>query len=312
MNSDEAAGLRRSFLLAVPSALDAPRPLFDVAVEFGARSQRGPQRSVNDDHYLLLRLERHVETLMTSLADGDLPEHFSENAHLMIVADGMGAAGEPASRLAIATFVRLAIEFGKWHVRIAEPIADEMMDRGERFFRNVDSTLRQAGYDSQRPLQTTLSAVYAVGHDLFFAHVGHSRAYVFRNDQLIQLTRDHTVAQGHSDKPVIVDVSAGAQDHQHIVTDTLGVRGAGALQLDVERCGLLDGDLILLCTNGLTDVVEDARIAAALRAHHTPDDQAQALVDLVTSSGGSDDVTVLVAQHRIRTRAGAAAVAPEA
>ena len=222
----------------------------------------------------------------------------------MIVADGMGAGGESASRLAITTLVQLQIEFGRWHLRIAEPIAYELLDRAERFYGNVDSTLLQASHDTQRSLRTTLTAVYTAGNELFFAHVGHSRAYLFRDDQLTQLTRDHSLAGERPGKTLTLEVSPAAQDQHHIVTKTLGAGGAGRLRLDIERCGLLDGDRILLCTNGLTDVLADARIASELRAHGTPEDQSRALVDLAAELGGTDDATALVAHYRLRARAG--------
>ena len=119
----------------------------------------------------------------------------------------------------------------------------------------------------------------------------------------MRLTRDHTLGRGRPGKPRIVDVSASAQDQHHVVTETLGMTGAGALRLDIERCGLQDGDLVLLCTNGLTDVAEDAQIADALRVKGTPDDQCAALLDLATSLGATDDVTALVAHYRIHPRA---------
>ena len=70
--------------------------------------------------------------------------------------------------------------------------------------------------------------------------------------------------------------------------------------LDIERCGLLNGDVILVCTNGLTNVADDRHIADALRSERSPDDQCQALMDLVESAGGADDATALVAHYHIR------------
>jgi protein phosphatase len=215
----------------------------------------------------------------------------------------MGAAGEPASRLAITTLVGLAIEFGRWHVRITEPIAHEVVDRIERFYRSVDSTLLQATYNGGSGLRTTLSAVFSAGNELFFAHVGHSRAYLFRDDRLTQLTRDHTLADEGPGKSLLLEVGDGAQDQHHIVTKTLGAGSAGRLRLDIERCGLLDGDRVLLCTNGLTDVITDDGISSELRAHGRPDDQSRALVDLAAELGGTDDVTALIAHYRIGARA---------
>ena len=267
--------------------------------EFGALSRRGSLRSVNDDHYLIVRLGRHQETLLTNLPEGDVPKRFDEYGYGMVIADGMGRTGEAASRLAISTLMHLTIYFGRWNLRIDEPVAEEVMDRAERFYRSIDATLLRASHDAPRGLQTTLTAAYTAGPELFFAHVGHSRAYLFRDDELMQLTRDHTLGRERRGKVKIVDVRASARDEHHVLTETLGGTRAGAPRIDIERCGLLDGDLVLLCTNGLTDAAEDARIAHTLRSHRTPDEQCRALVDLAASSEGHDDVTVAVAHYRI-------------
>ena len=99
-----------------------------------------------------------------------------------------------------------------------------------------------------------------------------------------------------------MDVAASARDLHHTLTETIGDAGAGGPRIDVERCGLLDGDTVLLCTNGLTDMVDDARIATVLRLHRTPDDQCRTLVDLAVEAGGEDDVTAVVAHYRIPGR----------
>ena len=212
----------------------------------------------------------------------------------------MGVAGEAASRLAIATLVHLATNFGRWHVRVNEPIADEIVDRAQRFYRGIDSALLLASPGSTRRLQTTMTAVFTAGSELFFAHVGHSRAYVYRDNELMQLTHDHTLDSKRPRPLTLVDGCARPRDLQHVLTETLGGGAAAAPRIDVERCGLLDGDVVLLCTNGLTDVANDDRIATALRLHGTPDDQCRALIDLAVNSGGNDDVTALVARYRIR------------
>src|SRR5436190_9252699 len=167
---------------------DAPPPSVNVEAVFGARSQRGWRHAVNDNHYWVVRVGRYQETVLTSLPDGEIPSRFAEHGYGMAIADGMGSAGEAASRLAMSTLVHLAIFFGQSHVRVNEPIADEMMDRGFRFYRSIDSTLLQAGSDRPLGLRTALTVVYSAGQELFFAHVGSSRAYMFRDDCLMQLT----------------------------------------------------------------------------------------------------------------------------
>ena len=297
--SDDSSSPPRWFTaVGLPGPLDSPPPSNPVEVTFGARSHRGSQRFLNDDHYLILRLGRHHEILMTSLPDDSMPQRFEEFGYGMVVADGVGSNAELASRLAITTLVHLTLYFGKWNVRINEPVAEEVMDRAERFWRGVDSTLLQAGRYSQLGLQSTLTAVMIAGSELFVAHVGHTRAYLYRDGKLLRLTRDHTVTGADQGEEVAI-AAATAQDQHHTLTDTMGKAGTRGPRVDVERCGLLDGDTILLCTNGLTDAVDDAAIADVLRLHGAPDDQCRALVDLAVASGGEDDVTVLAARYSV-------------
>jgi PPM family protein phosphatase len=299
MTDDESTRASRWFTMALPGPGDSPSPSAGVHVEFGARSRRSPLRTANGDHYLILRLGRHQETLMTSLPQEQTPSDFEEFAYGMVLADGMGRSGETASRLAISTLMYMVVNFGKWNLRIDDAIAEEVMDRAGRFYRGIDSTLVQAGRHSSGELPTTLTAVFFAGSELIFAHVGHSRAYLFRDNALMRLTHDHTLDHERPGKLLKVDMSASLRDLHHILTETLGGSGASAPKIDIERVGLLDGDVILLCTNGLTAVADDTRIANALRVQSTADGQCQALVDLATNSGGNDDATALVAHYRI-------------
>jgi PPM family protein phosphatase len=282
-----------------PGNLDSPTPGGHARAEFGACSRRGPLRAVNDDHYLVLRLGRHQETLLTSLPEGAVPSRFDEFAFGMVIADGVGRAAETASRFAITTLAHLAIHFGKWNVRINEPVAEEVMDRAERFYKNVDSALVQAGHGSPAGLQTTLTVAYAAGNELFFAYVGDSSAYLLRDGRLSRLTRDRSLIQERPGAIWVRDVAAGAPDLTYLVAEMLGDSGPARPKINVERCGLLDGDLILLCTKGLTNVVDDGRIADMLRLHTTPDDQCRALVDLADGAGSYHDVTAVVAHYHI-------------
>ena len=89
--------------------------------------------------------------------------------------------------------MQLVLVFGEWHLRIDAPVAEEIMDRARRFVRRVDTSLVDDSLTPRPDLQTTLTAVWGAGRDLFCCHVGHSRAYLFRAGQLLRLTRDHTV-----------------------------------------------------------------------------------------------------------------------
>lgn len=281
-----------------PGRNDSPPPGVPVTVDCAALSRQSALRDVNEDHYLITRLSRGHETLLTSLPESALPRHFNEYGYGMVIADGFGVAGERASRLAVATLMHLAICFGRWQLRIDEAIADEVMDRADRFYRSVDATLQQMSHDAPYRLQSTLTAIYTAGTELFYAHAGHSRAYIFRDDELMQLTRDHTVTNDRPGHTIRIAPAPVAPRHPRLATEALGSRTSGAPRIDVERCALLDGDLVLLCTNGLTDVVDDLRIAETLRQHRTPEEQCRALLELTTDVA-TDDVTALISQYHV-------------
>src|SRR6187401_3012170 len=107
--------------------MDWPRaPLSTtVQVTFGARTRRGRRHARNEDHYLVLSLTRHQETLLTTIPDDLIRTRFDEFGYAMVVADGMGegGTGEAASHLAIATLVYLVRHFGKWNVRVDDVVA---------------------------------------------------------------------------------------------------------------------------------------------------------------------------------------------
>lgn len=273
-----------------------------VRVEFGARSVRGGSHDVNEDHYLIVQLMRQQDTIETSLPMTH-ERRFEEYGYAMVVADGVGetGTGEVASRIAVETLAALAVHFGKWNLRVDDRIAQEIMERAERFYRDVDGTVTQLGFSHPRP-QTTLTAAFSAGTDMFFAHVGHSRAYLLREGELLRLTRDHTLQQ-RLDRSVpgrpLVEVDVYARDLKHVLTNTIGMHSLIGPTIDLERFKLLDGDVVLVCTNGLTDMVDDAAIADLLASAHPPSVQAEALTALAMAQGGDDDVTALVAHYHV-------------
>jgi len=275
-----------------------------VRVQFGAETRHGRSRTVNADHYLIIRLGRTQETVRSSLGDSIVTKHFEEHGYGMVVADGMGpgGSGEIASRIAVETLVHLVRVFGKWNLRINDAIAQDIMQRAERFYRQVDVAVAEESYRTSTPgLQTTLTAVFGAGRDLFFAHVGHSRAYLFRGGRLLRLTRDHTIGRGGARRvpsAPLIDLSRAARDLKHILTDTIGMAGAVGPTIDLERFQLDDGDRVLVCTNGLTDGVEEDSITELLRSIASPDDVCRALVDRAVASNVDDDVTAVVADYR--------------
>ena len=201
------------------------RPLSSsVRVEIGALSHRGTRRHVNDDHYLVIRLGRHQETLATSLSEAEVPPRFEEYGYAMLVADGLGegGSGSVASRVALSTIAHLALHHGKWNLRIDPRTAWEIIERAEWFYDRADAAVSTKRRTSplMTGMSTALTVAYSVGDDLFVAHVGHSRAYLFRDGALIRADpRSDDRSSIWQTRPGPRRSSGRAQDLGHILTD---------------------------------------------------------------------------------------------
>jgi protein phosphatase len=273
-------------------------------VEFGACTDPGLRRTTSDDHFLIVQLGRSHETVISSLPGDALPDRFEERGYGMVVADGMGPDGpEVASRLAIATLAQLMLRFGKWNLRINERTAWDIVQRAERFYRRVGEAVTDASrqHPSLTGMSTTLTAIYSAGDELFVAHVGHSRAYLYRGGLLTRLTRDHTLAQRLAESGRTSPTELAATDLRHVLTDALGGH-AGEPDIEIHNYLLMSGDVVMLCTNGLTDLVDDDGIAGVLRAGQDQplDALCRQLVSLALNRGGPDNITVVMARYQIR------------
>jgi protein phosphatase len=283
-----------------PLVSEAPPPA-PVRVDLGALSHQGLVRANNEDGYLVVRLNRALETLLTNLPDGSVPAHFHEVSYGMLVADGMGgmAAGEIASRKALSTLAHLVVNSPDWIMRVDESEAERLLQRLSERYRQVDAALKaEARADpSLFGMGTTLTLAYSLGNELFLAHVGDSRAYFCHEGKLHQLTRDHTYAQVLADTGVIRPEETATHRLRHVLTRALGATG-DPVKADVHRARLSDGDQILLCTDGLTEMVEEEAIAAILQRAGAAQQVCQALVEAALDRGGRDNVTVVLARYR--------------
>ena len=143
---------------------------------------------------------------------------------------------------------------------------------------------------------TTMTASVTFGLDAIVAHVGDSRAYLFRDGSLERLTRDHTMAQQMVDAGVIPSVSHASRMMQHMLVNCLGGRDRDEVEVDVCRVQLDDGDRLLLCTDGLNDMVSEIEVAKILSSHPESNAACHELVDVALEHGGRDNVTVVFAR----------------
>jgi serine/threonine protein phosphatase PrpC len=292
---------------ASPSGTEPPAPFSSlVQVDVAALSHPGKVRPNNEDHFLVGRLGRYLDVLRTNLPEGELPLRSEETGYGMIVADGMGGAegGEVASRLAIRTLVDLVLNVPDWILRLDEERVEEAMQRVTQRFRQVDAVLSQhaEGDPKLSRMGTTMTLAYSLGVDLFIVHVGDSRVYLFRQGQLRQLTRDHTLVRMLVDSGQLTQEEAATHRLRHVLTYALGRHG-GDVPVEVQRLRLADGDCLVLCTDGLTEMVADAQIADVLGRSGPAEEACRTLVDLALERGGKDNVTVIVACYRFPGRA---------
>ncbi|HEY1912150.1 MAG TPA: protein phosphatase 2C domain-containing protein [Vicinamibacterales bacterium] len=298
---DAATRLRRA--LSPLLRTDEFHPLSStVRVEYAAASHSGLGPDNNEDHYLVGRLSRTQTMLASSLSSAELPGDFEEYAYMMVVADGLGGKGSGgvASRLALSTLAHLALHFGRWNVRVDARTATEVMERAEWFYRRIHEVVRErgAGKSELSGMATSMTAAYTAGDELFVAHVGHSRAYLFRQGDLTLLTRDQTLTKRLAESGRPEPVQVGTEDLGHILTDAMGGH-IPSPRIEVEHYRLLNGDCLLLCSDGLSDAVDHDRIAEVLMQRRNPNEQCQRLIDLAVGGGSNDNVTVVLAQYVI-------------
>ncbi len=279
---------------------DSGPPSTAVRVDTFGCSDRGKVRADNQDHFYLAKLGRFAETLVTSLPAGELPERLEEAGYIAVVADGMGghAGGEVASRTAIIVFFHLVFDTPDWVLRVDDQSARKILDRVTTRYRSLDSLLAErARVDpSLRGMGTTMTLAYSIGLDLFLAHVGDSRAYLCREGSMRQLTRDHTRVQTLVDAGVLTREEATTHKLRNVLTNVLG-GGTPLHDVELHRVPLAAGDTVLLCTDGLYDLVSDEEIAAVLQAATSAEAASRALVDLALDRGAPDNVTAVVSRY---------------
>jgi serine/threonine protein phosphatase PrpC len=229
--------------------------------DYGARTCTGTRHTGNQD------------------ALGMLPLH-----GLAVVADGMGghAAGEVASRIARDLIVQ-EIARGAGLVRA---------------IRAANAAVRAAAEDvpSQRGMGTTVVAaqIDEPRGAATVAWVGDSRAYLWREGELRRVTRDHSLVQRLIDRGEITPAEAERHPERNVLVRCLGFETP---EVDAVALALEHDDLLLLCTDGVTGELSDARVAAILAATDSPQAAADALIDAVVARQGQDDATVVVVRY---------------
>ena len=282
---------------------DQPSPspqTASIQVDVAALSHQGKVRARNEDSFLVVRFGRFMQTLFTNLTVGEVPQEWGETGYGVLVADGIGgmACGEVASRSAIALFSKLALDTPDWILGRDAAHSPEVVRRAAQRFDEVNQGIIElASQMGLKGLGTTLTMAISLGMKLLVAHVGDSPAYLFRGGELQRLTRDHTLAQRLADASGMSTREMPAR-LQNALTHAIGTPESGGIP-DIACFQLAGGDRLLLCTDGLTKMVEDATLATELGRPAAAAEVCQALIDRALEGGGKDNVTVVVAGYHI-------------
>jgi protein phosphatase len=275
--------------------------------EFAARSHVGLVRRENQDHFLVMRATRALETVVSNLPEGALPTNAVDTIDAMVVADGMGGAagGSTASRKAISVLVELVLETPDWIMRPAGLMPEVERRMLERFAR-VDSAVREAGEQDPQlaGMATTMTLACNWGEELLVAHVGDSRAYLHRDGCLHRITKDHTFAATLAENGVLSDEDVARHPLRHVLTQAIG-SPHGSVDVELHVVRLEEGDRLLLCSDGLTHGVPEPAIERAMNDHPEPAEACAELERLALEAGGEDNITVVIGRYE-RAAAGEA------
>jgi protein phosphatase len=221
---------------------------------------------------------------------------FDAATRLCILADGMGGynAGEIASGMATA-FIKS--ELGRWLSQVGRNANSKEVRRAmEICVENANHSIFNAANSNPQysGMGTTLVVGVLQNTRLMLGHIGDSRCYRWREGQLQQITKDHSLLQEQLDAGLITPEQALTSVNKNLVTRALGVEDAVLLEVNEHRVEL--GDIYLMCSDGLSDMILDDAIAAILSGGGALDQTAKELVIAANEGGGRDNISVLLAQ----------------
>ena len=279
----------------LPAVPRATRP-FHVRT-FGL-TDRGLVRESNEDNFLIAELARTLAVHSTSLPQTKA-QNSNHRGHVFVVADGVGGnqAGEKASELSVVTLEAFLLNTLKRFFGLEATDEQNVLKEFRSAIAQADARIfEEAGHHPELfGMGTTLTMAFAVNWKLFVAHVGDSRCYLISDGALQQVTNDHTAGAELVRQGVFTPEEAARSPFRNIVTNALGGSKPG-VKVEVHRLDLAPGDTVLLCSDGLTGMVSDERIAQVLTEESDPQQACTKLVAEAIACGGQDNVTVLVAR----------------
>ncbi|HIF01248.1 MAG TPA: serine/threonine-protein phosphatase [Planctomycetes bacterium] len=218
----------------------------------------------------------------------------ADNPNGMVVADGIGgaASGDVASQLAVRTMFELMGRATSVVMRITDMDFQQVHERVDAYISEIQKILRS--YAQQNPglagMGTTWTSAHVFATDTIIVHVGDSRAYLYSDSKLQLITRDQTLGQDMADAGLPARTAKG---FRNVLTNSLG-GGADEVQARIYQIKIGPCDRLLLCTDGLSDMVTDAQIVDVLNVAPTAHAACDQLVERALDAGGKDNITVVL------------------
>jgi protein phosphatase len=276
------------------------RPTRDHYDFFGV-SHPGRVRTENQDCFLIASLHKAMQVHQTSLPEENLGELISPSrGYVFLVADGVGGVpgGKDASRTALNAIVDYVLRAMDLYVGLDQDLEPEFLADLQRSVEKSHEVVRRAGEadDERVGMATTLTMVCIRWPRGYLVHVGDSRCYVLRGEELNLLTKDQTMAQAMVDAGALSPDQAERSGLKHVLYSAIGATRAEPMTLTTD---IRWDDVMLLCTDGITKHVSDDEIRDALRRSTSAESTARELLQLALDRGGSDNTTVIVGRLKL-------------
>jgi PPM family protein phosphatase len=258
----------------------------------------GCVRPSNEDQFLVAELTKTMRAWHTSLPEP--PVQFgNEHGHLFLVADGMGGAraGEHASALAVAAIEQFTLNTFKWFFHTGAAEAQRVLTQFQTALREADARILEESseHPELRGMGTTVTMAYHLDAQLCIVHVGDSRAYMYEEGELHQITQDHTLTAEMVRSGDLRPEEVSRHRLRHLITNVVG--GTEAVRfVEAHALQLQASDRLLLCSDGLTEMLTNEAIAATLRDEPDPEAACRTLVAQANDAGGRDNITVVIAR----------------
>lgn len=260
----------------------------DINIEVFGLTHVGMVREANEDSFLIANISKHLSDMTNDLRNHKL----EEGGTIFLVCDGMGGAvaGEVASRMAVDTILEIMERepFPHSHDELVRRMDAAIKEASERIFVSSRMDIQKRG------MGTTVTLAALIDDRLFVGQVGDSRCYLMRKDTIYRITKDQSLMNQLLESGQLKEEELKDFEYSNVILQAAGTQKNVVPEFTF--VDLKEGDLVLLCSDGLHSMVADETIAYTLLNASSVEEACQQLIDLANKGGGTDNISVIVAR----------------